>query len=90
MKLSLPFDNGLLLRAEVITNGVDIERFGAHYADDAARSLLGTDGRITFIYAGVMGVAQGLDRILDVAARVRDLDQVQFVLIGEGARNANR
>ena len=72
-------------RAEVITNGVDLERFGAHYADDAARSLLGTDGRITFVYAGVMGVAQGLDRILDVAARVRDLDQVQFVLIGEGA-----
>jgi colanic acid biosynthesis glycosyl transferase WcaI len=71
--------------AEVITNGVDIERFGPQYADDAARSLLRTDGRVTFVYAGVMGVAQGLDRILDVAARVRDLDQVQFVLIGEGA-----
>jgi colanic acid biosynthesis glycosyl transferase WcaI len=71
--------------AEVITNGVDIERFGPQYADDAARSLMRTDGRVTFIYAGVMGVAQGLDRILDVAARVRDLDQVQFVLIGEGA-----
>jgi glycosyltransferase involved in cell wall biosynthesis len=71
--------------AEVITNGVDIERFGAQYADDAARSLMRTDGRITFVYAGVMGVAQGLDRILDVAARVRDLNQVQFVLIGDGA-----
>jgi glycosyltransferase involved in cell wall biosynthesis len=32
-----------------------------------------------------MGVAQGLDRILDVSERVRDLGQVQFVLIGEGA-----
>jgi glycosyltransferase involved in cell wall biosynthesis len=71
--------------AEVITNGVDLERFGAQYADDAARSLMRTDGRITFIYAGVMGVAQGLDRILDVAQRVKDLNQVQFVLIGEGA-----
>jgi glycosyltransferase involved in cell wall biosynthesis len=71
--------------AEVITNGVDIERFGPQYADEEARSLLQTDGRITFIYAGVMGVAQGLDRILDVAARVKDLSQVQFVLIGEGA-----
>jgi glycosyltransferase involved in cell wall biosynthesis len=71
--------------AEVIINGVDIGRFGPQHADPAARSLLGTDGRITFIYAGVMGVAQGLDRILDVAARVRDLLQVQFVLVGEGA-----
>jgi glycosyltransferase involved in cell wall biosynthesis len=71
--------------AEVITNGVDIERFGPQYADDAARSLLRTDDRVTFVYAGVMGVAQGLDRILDVAARVSDLSQVQFVLVGEGA-----
>jgi glycosyltransferase involved in cell wall biosynthesis len=71
--------------AEVITNGVDIERFGPQYADDAARSLMRTDGRVTFVYAGVMGVAQGLDRILDVSTRVRDLSQVQFVLIGEGA-----
>jgi glycosyltransferase involved in cell wall biosynthesis len=71
--------------AEVITNGVDIERFRSQNADDAARSLMHTDGRVTFVYAGVMGVAQGLGRILDVAARVRDLDQVQFVLIGEGA-----
>jgi glycosyltransferase involved in cell wall biosynthesis len=72
-------------RAEVVTNGVDIDRFGAQHADAEARSLLRTDGRITFIYAGVMGVAQGLGRILDVAARVRDLRQVQFVLIGDGA-----
>jgi glycosyltransferase involved in cell wall biosynthesis len=71
--------------AELITNGVDIDRFGRQYGHDEARSLLGTDGRITFIYAGVMGVAQGLNRILDVAARVKDLSQVQFVLIGEGA-----
>jgi hypothetical protein len=57
--------------AEVITNGVDIDRFGPQYADDEARSLLGTHDRVTFIYAGVMGVAQGLGLILDVAAGSR-------------------
>jgi glycosyltransferase involved in cell wall biosynthesis len=71
--------------AEVITNGVDIDRFGPGHADAEAQSLLKTEGRITFIYAGVMGVAQGLNRILDVATRVSDLSQVQFVLVGEGA-----
>jgi colanic acid biosynthesis glycosyl transferase WcaI len=71
--------------AELITNGVDIDRFGPQHADAEARSLLSTEGRVTFIYAGVMGVAQGLDRILDVAVKVTDLSQVQFVLIGEGA-----
>jgi glycosyltransferase involved in cell wall biosynthesis len=71
--------------AEVITNGVDIDRFGPQYADGEARSLLGTHDRVTFIYAGVMGLAQGLDLILDVAAAVRDLNHVQFVLVGDGA-----
>jgi colanic acid biosynthesis glycosyl transferase WcaI len=71
--------------AEVITNGVDIDRFGPRYAAREARSILQTSDRVTFIYAGVMGVAQGLDRILDIAASVRDLPNVQFVLVGDGA-----
>jgi len=71
--------------AEVITNGVDVDRFGPQCADEAARLLLGEQDRITFTYAGVMGMAQGLDLILDVATAVRDLTQVQFVLVGDGA-----
>jgi len=71
--------------AEVITNGVDLDRFGPRFADDESRSLLGTQDRVTFIYAGVMGIAQGLDLMLDVAAAVRDLSHVQFVLVGDGA-----
>ncbi len=70
---------------EVITNGVDIDRFGPQFADEEARSLLGAQERITFTYAGVMGMAQGLDVVLDVAAAVRDMTHVQFVLIGDGA-----
>jgi glycosyltransferase involved in cell wall biosynthesis len=71
--------------AQVITNGVDIHRFGPQFADDQARTLLGAQGRVTFTYAGVMGMAQGLGVVLDVAAAVRDLIQVQFVLVGDGA-----
>jgi glycosyltransferase involved in cell wall biosynthesis len=71
--------------AEVIINGVDVDRFGPRHVNSEVRSLLGTQDRVTFIYAGVMGVAQGLGRILDVASSVRDLDHVQFVLVGEGA-----
>jgi len=71
--------------AELISNGVDVYRFGPQHADAEARSILGANGRITFIYAGVMGVAQGLDRILDVAANVRELSDIQFVLVGDGA-----
>lgn len=71
--------------AEVITNGADINRFGREHADDEARSLLRTQDRVTFTYAGVIGLAQGVDLILDVAAAVRDLNHVQFVIVGDGA-----
>lgn len=71
--------------AEVVTNGVDTDRFGPQFADDEARSLLGAQDRITFTYAGVMGLAQGLDLVLDIAKAVRDLTHVQFVLVGDGA-----
>ena len=71
--------------AEVITNGVDVDRFGPQFGDDEARSLVGAHDRVTFTYAGVMGMAQGLDVVLDVAAAVRDLNHVQFVLVGDGA-----
>jgi colanic acid biosynthesis glycosyl transferase WcaI len=71
--------------AEVITNGVDIDRFGPQFVDDEALSLLGGRDRVTFTYAGVMGLAQGLNQVLDIAAAVRDLNHVQFVLVGDGA-----
>lgn len=72
-------------RAEVITNGVDVDRFGPEFADGEARSLLGAQDRMTFVYAGVMGTAQGLGLILDLATAVSDLPQVQFVIVGDGA-----
>lgn len=74
-----------LTPVEVITNGVDISRFGPQFVNDQARALLGDQDLVTFIYAGVMGLAQGLSLVLEVAAAVRELNHVQFVLIGDGA-----
>lgn len=72
------------VRAEVITNGVDPARFGRERADDAARQLLGTGPGPIFIFAGLLGLAQGLDQILDLAAGLPDDVPGRFVLVGEG------
>ena len=69
---------------EVITNGVDPQRFGPHLADAAARALVGDEPGPVFMYAGLLGLAQGLDQILDVAARLPDDVPGRFVLIGDG------
>ena len=72
------------VRTCIVTNGVDPNRFGPDHADQEARDLVGSDPGPIFIFAGLMGLAQGLDQILDVAKRMpRDLPG-RFVLVGDG------
>lgn len=68
----------------VITNGVVPTRFGRDKADAEARALLGTEPGPIFVYAGLFGLAQGLDQILDVAKRLPERVPGRFVLIGDG------
>ena len=42
-------------------------------------------GRIIFVYAGNMGVAQGLDVLLDLAARLKDRRDIGFLFVGRGS-----
>lgn len=67
---------------EVITNGVEPSRFGQ--ADEAARKLIGPQPGPVFLYAGLLGLAQGLDQILDVAAALPAEVPGRCVLVGEG------
>lgn len=69
---------------EVITNGVDPARFGPAQADAAARELIGSEPGPVFLYAGLMGLAQGLDQVLDVAASLPPDVPGRCVLVGEG------
>lgn len=70
--------------AEVITNGVDPSRFGPEQADDGARALIGPEPGPVFLYAGLLGLAQGLDQILGVAASLPDDVPGRCVLVGDG------
>lgn len=76
-------------RTCLVTNGVDPGRFGAPQADPEARALLGDEPGPVFVYAGLFGFAQGLDQILDAAARLPASAPGRFVLIGEGPVRAD-
>lgn len=48
-------------------------------------------GRIILVHAGNMGIAQGIDILLDLAERVRVRDDIGFLLVGRGnKRNSLR
>ena len=70
--------------AAVITNGVDPARFGAARATAGARALLGPEPGPVFVFAGLLGIAQGLDAVLDLAAALPAAAPGRIVLVGDG------
>ena len=49
-----------------------------------AKAALGLDGKFVVLYAGIHGVAQGMEVLVDAAHRLRREPDVQFVFVGEG------
>ena len=52
---------------------------------DAIRRDHGWEDRFVVMHAGNVGLAQGLNPVLDAAGRLRDLDAVRIVILGDGA-----
>jgi glycosyltransferase involved in cell wall biosynthesis len=69
---------------ELITNGVDPRRFGPQFADDEARDLIGREPGPVFIFAGLVGLAQGMDQILNLALDLPADVPGRFVIVGDG------
>ena len=57
----------------------------AHAGPEVCPALGTLEGRINFVYAGNMGVAQDMDGFVTLAKRMRDRDDVGFVFVGRGS-----
>ena len=68
----------------VISNWVDTEHYRPVKPDRELAKILSFEGRFTVMYAGTIGLAQGLEVVLEAAALLRDLPPIQFVLVGDG------
>jgi glycosyltransferase involved in cell wall biosynthesis len=73
-------------RVGVITNGVDEQRFRPAQGSVARRPSLA--GRFVVLYLGAHGISHALTRILDAAELLRDLPDVLFAFVGDGAEKA--
>lgn len=72
------------VKTHVVTNGVTPARFGADQADASAREMIGLEPGPVYLFAGLMGVSQGLDQILDLAKQLPRNAAGRFVLVGDG------
>lgn len=69
------------VRTHHLANGVDTGLF----LPDAGRGAgAAANGRCTIMYAGLLGLAQGLDQLLDAAADMNGEAGVEFHLAGDG------
>lgn len=78
-------DKGVPLeKIHVISNWVDTATYYPDEPDPALAAELGMAGRFNIVFAGNMGEAQGLQTVVEAADLLRDVPEVQFVLVGDG------
>jgi len=75
-------------RVFLLPNGVDTAKFRPQ-AQAEARAELGWDDRFTILYAGTIGLAHGLETLLDAAEQLQGYKNIRIVLAGDGAARAN-
>jgi colanic acid biosynthesis glycosyl transferase WcaI len=67
-----------------LPNGVDTQRFRPDCSTPETRSLLRSGSGCVVLYAGLHGLAQGLEQVMEVAAQLKDNTAITFVLVGDG------
>ena len=75
-------------KISIVENGVETRLFSpcSEEANRALRRQLGVEDNFLVCYAGTLGMAHGLETLLDAAAQLRHVKpDVQFLLVGEGA-----
>ncbi|PJI89783.1 glycosyltransferase WbuB [Sphingomonas koreensis] len=78
-------------KIEIVTNGVDLSRYGPQAKDAELEAQLGLQGRFVAGYVGTHGMAHALETLIDAAALLAarpDGQNIRIVLIGDGARKA--
>jgi glycosyltransferase involved in cell wall biosynthesis len=73
-------------KISIIQNGVETELFSPRNADPLLRSQLRAEGKFLVSYIGTIGMAHGLDTLIEAAAKLQvTAPHVEFLLVGEGA-----
>lgn len=75
-------------RISVVTNGVDLAQFVPRGADPAFLREQGLEGKFVCSYVGTIGMAHGLEVVIDAAQllKARGRDDIRFCLVGDGSQ----
>jgi colanic acid biosynthesis glycosyl transferase WcaI len=75
-------------RIHYIPNWIDIKPYLNIKRTNSFRKLYGIENKFVFLFAGVMGRAQGIDLIIRAASEVNKIsEEICFLLVGEDKEN---
>jgi len=79
LKKGVPSD-----KITMIPNGADLDIFSPGAKDNWVRREYGWDNKFVVMYMGAHGVANHLIQLIEVARKLKDHEDILFVLIGDG------
>jgi glycosyltransferase involved in cell wall biosynthesis len=71
-------------KISLVSNGVDVEFFKIRPRTAYVQETYGLTDKFVVSYTGNMGLAQGIDAIVECATLLRDEQHIVFMLIGDG------
>lgn len=69
----------------VVSNGVDLDLVTIETNRDV-RAEYGLGDRFVLLYAGLLGIVQGVEIVVGAAEILRNRDDIHFLIVGDGAR----
>jgi colanic acid biosynthesis glycosyl transferase WcaI len=70
----------------VVPNGVETDVFDPNRAEHDFKKEFGLEGKVVVSYIGTMGMAHGLEKILETAAEIQhSRPEISFLFVGEGS-----
>ena len=72
------------LKISIANHWIDTAPFGQPSSRDVRRES-GLDGKFVVMFAGNLGIVQGLETVVEAAALLRDRPEIAFVFVGDGS-----
>jgi glycosyltransferase involved in cell wall biosynthesis len=73
----------------LLTNGASLDRFSPERGDPAIRRELGLDGAFVVGYAGIHGLAQALDKVVEAGRLLATYPEIVLAFFGDGPIKAD-
>lgn len=76
-------------RIEVVPNGAELQTYQPGERPQGLAERLGLQGKFVAAYVGTVGMAHGLEALLTAAERLRERNEIRFIVVGTGAEREN-